>query len=310
MGVAKRSVIYGPHGKSGLQLLLMFIKVLLLLLFSWCATTLLLITSVSAPLGLGRLLFLVLRIPEHYIHDPLCFALGSVLAIPLMSLGRSMLMSTDDSTTLQKTRRWLRCARAPPARKLGVLVATSMVWLVVCPLTLGLNYELCLIKSPGWFSGEEALIDAKGFAMCWVVGSVLLNTWACLCSLSVFTKAFWVNIGNGMLEVDVEQNRRNRQQNVVADEGAQEGVETLQWQGKDGRIGKFFTILKAALLNWEWDRVDHVTLLVECAFPVSKNLGISLLAPSICYLIWFWSVDALVGLEDCKFQLPAQLMTA
>lgn len=302
MGVARRLHFYGAHGKSGLQLLLIFVKSVSLVFLAWCATTLLLITIVSVPLGFGRLLFCVLRIPEHYIHDPLCFALGGVLALPLMKLGSAFLMTTDNLTTLQKARLWLRSARSPPARKLGVLVTTAMLWLVMCPLTLGLNYELCLIKSSGWFSGEEVLIDAQGVAMSWVVGSVILHTWACLCSLSVFTKSFWVNVGNGMLEVDLaEQNRRNRRQNAEADEGVKEDAETRKWQGDDGRIGKFFSILKAVLLNWEWDRVDHVALLVECAYPVSKNLGISLLAPSICYLLWFWSMDALVGLADCKF---------
>lgn len=312
MGVAKRSLFFGPHGQSGSQLLLMVARIVLLLFSSWCATTLLLITVVSVPLGLGRLLFCILRVPEYYVHDPLCFALGGVLAVPLLGLGTSFLMSSGDLTTIQKVGRWLGSARAPPARKLGVLSATAMSWLVVCPLALGLNYELCLIKSPDWFSGKEVLIDAQGVAMSWVVGSVILNSWACLCSLSVFTKAFWVNIGHGMLEVDREggeQNRRDRQQNADADEGDQEGAGVPKWQGKDGRTSKFFSILKAALLNWEWDRVDHVTLLVECAIPVSKNLGITLLVPSICYLLWFWSMDALVGLTDCKFWFSVTLKT-
>ena len=304
--VAKRFNFYGPHGKSGSELLSLVAKVVLLLFFSWCATTLLLVVVVSAPLGLGRLLYSILRVPEKYIHDPMCFALGGVIAVPMLAFGSSFLMSTDDLSTFQKVRQWLGSARAPPARKLGVLAATAMSWLVVCPLALGLNYELCLIKSPGWFSGEEVLIDLQGVAMSWLVGSVLLNSWACLCSFSVFTKTFWVNVGNGMLEVDGEHNRRDRQQNADA-EGDQDGAGTLFWQGKDGRTGKFFSILKAALFNWEWDRVDHVALLVECAVPVSKNLGIALLAPSLCYLLWFWSMDAVVGLDDCKFWLGCSI---
>ena len=300
MGVAKRSLFFGP-GQSGSKVLLMVARIVFLLFSSWCATTLLLITVVAVPLGLGRLLFCVLRVPEYYIHDPLCFALGGVLAVPVLALGSSFLMSSGDLTTLQKVGRWLGSARAPPARKFGVLAATVMLWLLVCPLALGLNYELCLIKSPDWFSGKEVLVDAQGVVMSWVVGLVLLNSWACLCSLSVFTKAFWVNVGHGMLEVDGEQNRRDREQNADADEGDQGGTGAPKWQGKDGRTGKFFSILKAALFNWEWDRVDHVALLVECVIPVSKNLGITLLAPSICYLLWFWSMDALVGLSDCKF---------
>lgn len=288
--VARRDNFYGPQGKSGLKLFVLITKVILLLFFAWVATSCLLVAIVAVPLGLGRMLYSILRVPDKYIHDPLCFFLGGVVAIPIASFGKSFLGSIN-------VRRWSGSFRLPPTRKFGVLAATGMLWLVVCPLALGLNYELCLIKSPGWFSGEEDFIDLQAMAMSWVVGSVLLNSWAFLCSWNVFSKTFWVNLGNGMLEVDVEQNRRDREQNANA-QGNQNGAGALLWQGKNGRTGKFFGILKAVLFHWEWDQVDYVALLVECAIPVSKSLGITFLAPSLCYLLWFWSMDVLVGLSD------------
>jgi len=297
-GVARRPHFYGYHGHSGPGLIVLIAKVTVLLVASWCATTLLLLLVFSLPLGFGRLLFSILRVPEDCIHDPLGFLLGSIVCAPVVTFCSSFVMSTDETSTLRKALRWLRRFRPPPARKLGVLAATAASWLVACPLALGLNYELCLLKSPAFFSGKEVLIDLHGLAMSWVVGSVLLNSWAIICSKSVFTKAFWVNFGNGMLEADVEENLRNRQLDAVAIE--EDGAGGHKWQGEEVRTGKFFSILRASVVDFEWDRVDRVALLVECAIPVTKNLSITLLVPSFCYLLWFWSMDALVGLDHCK----------
>lgn len=183
------------------------------------------------------------------------------------------------------------------------MLSTLVCWLLVCPLTLGLIYELCLIKSPSWFSGEEALVNSTDLAWSWVTGTVLLNVWACLCSLNVFSKEWWAAVGHGMLEVEGE-NRRDRQENAATPQEAEQDHSGPGWQGKDGRTARFFTALKTVFSRWEWERVDHVVLLVECAIPVSKNLVTLLVAPSLCCLLWFWSMDAMLDLGDSKLSIP------
>ena len=132
-------------------------------------------------------------------------------------------------------------------------------------------------------------MNSSDLVWSWLTGTVLLNTWACLCSLSVFTKDFWVNVGNGMLEVEGD-NRRDREENAAAaqedgDDGAGPG-----WQGKDGRMARFFAALKSVFSRWEWETVDHVVLLVECAIPVSKTLARSfwLLRCVTCFGFGLW----------------------
>ena len=108
---------------------------------------------------------------------------------------------------------------------------------------------------------------------------------------------YQVNIGNGMLEVEGDNRRDRQDQPEAAGEGEDSGP---KWQGKDGRISNFFSALKAIFTNWEWDTVDHAVLLLECAIPVSKNLGTLLVAPSLCCLLWFWFVD-LMALGESEY---------
>jgi hypothetical protein len=299
-GVAGRANFFGPRGYSGMELASLLCRVGLLLLSSWMATTLLLVLLVSAPLGLGRLLYLILRVPEMYVHYPLVFASGSAVAFPIMGLASSLLMSPESVPLKQSLSRWISSFRLPPMKKALVVLAALSSWCLLCPLVLGLTYELCLIKAPTWFSGDEDFFNPKDLAWIWVTGTTLLNTWACLCSLSVFTKGFWVNVGNGMLEVEGE-NRREGQDDAAAPGGEGDDDDfNPRWQGRDGRTARFFAALQTIFSRWEWESVDHVVLLVECAIPVSKNLCTLLFFPSLCYLLWFWFVDALLDLSESK----------
>lgn len=296
--MARREHFFGSRGQSGAKLASLLGRVALLLLSSWIATTLLLVILVSAPLGLGRLLYLILRVPEANTHYPLVFAAGSAIAFPTIARASSLVMFRGNPLQ-QSLIQWIRSFRSPPLRKALVLLATLACWCLLCPLALGLIYDMCLIKSPSWFSGDEDLFRVRDLTWIWVTGTTLLNAWACLCSLNVFTKQFWVNVGNGMLEVEVE-NRRERQDNGPMVGREDDDDSNPRWQGRDGRMARFFSSLKTICARWEWDAIDHVVLLLECSLPVSKHLGTLLVAPSLCYLLWFWSVDALLDLGESE----------
>jgi len=109
----------------------------------------------------------------------------------------------------------------------------------------------------------------------------------------VFTKEFWINIGNGMLDAppnedaaaDVQVAANNNELND-AHEDENIIMEQPRWQGKEGRISKLFSIWKSILLRWEWDAVDHVPMIHECALPVAKQLSIPLVVSSLYYAAW------------------------
>lgn len=296
-GVAQRSYFFGPHGHSGVEAFWLVAKIFLLLFFSWCATTLLLFVAVSAPLGVGRLLYFLFRVPEKYVHLPLEFLLGSCIVFPSATLVAKPLVSCTNDLTL-RLRRWIGSFHFPPARKFGVMIATEFCWIIFCPWALGLNYELCLVKTPEWFAGEEQIVGLESVLLSWLVGAVLLNSWACLCSFNVFTKEFWANIGNGMLDAPPNGEGARR-----ADRHGDDGHDddhVLRWQGKHGRLSRCFSICRAVLSDWEWENVDHVVLLSECVIPISKNLGVLLVAPAVCCLGWFWFMSSMLGLSEGK----------
>jgi E3 ubiquitin-protein ligase MARCH6 len=293
-GVAHRPKVFGQSGQSRATMVSLSSRFILLLVLSWCATTLLLVAAVSTPLGIGRAIFFLLRVPDTHIHTPWVFAVGSLVAFPVMARLGSLAVSSSDNSLAVSAYRWIRSMRLPPQQKGRVVLVAALSWFCFCPLAVGATYELCLVKPSAWYAGEEELMDIEGLLLIWMVGSVLLNTWACLCSLSFFTKEFWVNLGNGIVEIEGERGRR---ENAAQDQ--QEGEQPF-WQGKEGRIAKFFEVWKSILLRWEWDTVDPDVLLKECAFPVSKSLGVLLLVPSLCYSVWFCLIEATVGMTESK----------
>lgn len=302
-GVAERTRFFGK-GKTRTESIYLFLRVLLLMLFSWCATTLLLIFLVSAPLAIGRVLYWILRVPDKFIHTPVSAAVGSCIIFPVIAVGASSLLSissNEDASILRFIKRWTAAFRLPPIRKLLVMFYAMFLWFGFCPLLLGMFYEVCLVKTSEWFESEFRF-NRDDLILCWTVGSVLLNTWACLCSFSVFTKGFWVNIGNGMLDAPPNDDNPNGQ-------NEREGAgEQLSWQGKHGRASRFYGIWKAVLINWEWDAVDQVPLIEESSYPMFKKLASLFLVPTFCYLLWFWWMEVVIGLNQSEFLLAFVLL--
>jgi len=222
-------------------------------------------------------------------------SVGSFIALPLFASVGQRLNEIDAGNISRDLRQWAGSVRLPPFRKAGVIGVTALLWLFVGPLALGLIYELCFVISPSWFTEAEDRFNLKDFAMSWIVGSVLLNTWAGLCGLNFFTLDFWAIMGNGMIE---GEDRRARQE--AEQEHGVDGAEGPIWQGRDGRVARFLTCMRAVMFGFDWEKVDHVLLLAECAFPVSKTLCMMLVGPSLCYVLWFWSMNAVFGYQDCK----------
>ena len=61
------------------------------------------------------------------------------------------------------------------------------------------------------------------------------------------------------------------------------------WSGKHGRLARFWDVGKAIVGNWEWDQVDEVELLHDCAIPLVVELFWTLFFPvatlGVCVLL-------------------------
>jgi hypothetical protein len=176
-------------------------------------------------------------------------------------------------------------------------------------MALGISYEIAVVKTPKWFAREESLVDVGAFLLCWLLGMVVLNTWAFLAFFSVFTKSFWTNIGNGILEPPVDEigpadpprndgNGRNRDGDIFEEAGEVVGAPYRGWQGKGGRVARFFNIWRAVFLEWEWERVDKTSLLEEFARPAARQIASALVGSSLSFQFSLFMVPLIARFEQ------------
>lgn len=288
-GVAYRKPIF-DHGSHILSTLPILSKLSFMLIISWIAISLLIFCGISAPLFAGRTIMYLLRLPEEYHHDPFAVAIGLAVVCPLLvALTRFMKHGSGAWTALG---RWVSLFRLPPKRKAVTIIATVGIWVILAPLLIGFLYDLFFFRASTWFIDEDLfrLLD-ESFVTSLVSGTLLLNIWAAMCYSNALTQHFWFNVANAAFVEENGQNGRQGQHLPALDrvaKGARDGDgEYLgNWQGKDGRIGRFVGVIKAVLLNWEWEQVDPDILVYHFLVPIVSTLGFSFVAPVTFYISW------------------------
>ena len=294
------------------------LKVIALLVASWLAITITVCSILSAPLAVGRGIYILFRIPDEYVHDPLAFVIGSCLFFPVASKVFAAINSEGgDSTLLARVTRWASRMHLPPIMKFLVFTESILLWFVVAPLALGGSYELFAVKSASWFAGEEPLFDSASLWFSWLVGLLVLNAWSFLASISVFTRDFWANIGNGILEPPDEndragdaprarQNGRNRAGQRADPEPERANETTRGWQGQGGRAARFFNVLKLVILRWEWEAVERNVLLDDFVFPISRHTVIAIAGSVSLFMLLLHatgtSLQSAEGSFKCKWK--------
>jgi hypothetical protein len=76
------------------------------------------------------------------------------------------------------------------------------------------------------------------------------------------------------------------------------------WQGKQGRVAQFFGVWKAALVDWDWEKVDKSCLLVEFAIPISRQLTSSLVGSMVSFILLLNVVPLIIRTENGIVALP------
>jgi E3 ubiquitin-protein ligase MARCH6 len=286
----------------------LMLRVVSLLLFSWFAITITVLGIISAPLAVGRSCYYLFRIPKEYVHDPLAFCIGGCLFFPMMSLLVKTINLTEGDP-VQRFRHWLSRFHLPPRQKFLVFLESFLLWAGVAPMALGISYEVFAVKTSKWFAREEPVADMHSLLLCWMVGAGVINTWAFLAYFSVFTKEFWASIGNGILEPPLDENgagevaRNNANVGNRAMDDIDEEEDDLDdpyrgWQGKRGRVARFFNVWRAVFFDWEWDAVDRVKLLEEFARPITKQLASALVGSSLSFQFSLYLVPLLARFEQ------------
>jgi E3 ubiquitin-protein ligase MARCH6 len=310
-GKERKSVIEGTvaertpfrASESQRQPLHLMLKVAALFVLSWVAISVTVLGFVSAPLAVGRSLYYLFRIPQNYIHDPLAFVIGACLFFPMMSLLMRTINLAEGKPT-ERLREWISGFHLPPRQKVLVFLESWILWIVLAPMALGISYEIAAVKTSKWFGREEQLADIHSILVCWILGTSVLHAWAFFAYYSVFTKQFWRNIGNGILEPPLDENgagpagnARNRGGENMEQAEDHLNAPFLSWQGKDGRIARFFNVWRSAILDWDWERVDRTTLLEDFARPISKQLASALVGSSLSFQFSLYLASAIASFE-------------
>jgi len=300
-GVAYRTRIF-QRGKSWKSSFGLILKGVVVLILSWVVVSILACLAFAFPLAAGRTVYTLLRVPERYIHDPFAFAIGMCLWKPAYAV--VSLLWKGEQSILLRVLEWTSSFRFPPIRK-GLVVSTSLVlWFVAAPLALGVLYDLLLLKGRSFFSGEDVAMGTTELLTVWATGTMLLNAWALLCYCGAFTWNFWLVVGNAALDGEVE-GRENRQAEHFRAGGlaranvAEQDAADSSWQGEQGKVGRFVGILTSTIFRWEWDGVDHEVLLKDCSVPVTRHIVTSLVAPSVAFLAWLFTLS-LVNQQDAN----------
>lgn len=289
-GVARRRPFYSKE-QNWLQSALVTLKLSVLFVLSWIATTVLLSAVLVLPLAVGRFLFFVLRVPDAWIHDPTAFGLGFLLSFPIITITAATVVSSDKSLW-RRLGLWISRFRVPSVYKASVLLYTAFLWFGLVPLFLGFAYDMVFIKSSEWFLGEEQFADVKSLAMDWATGTIMIYIWSFLCIRGVLTRRFRVFVLEGR-ELPEENNPADAR--AAAWVHAGDGRLRLTWQGDHGRIALFWNVWNAVVLNWEWDKVDPTILLHDVAIPVAVELFWTVCIP-LLFILSCWRFSCFSGL--------------
>ena len=274
---------------------------MILLFISWVAISVVVCFVLNAPLYTGHFALHLLRVPEDCMHDPLAFAIGILLMVPIIAIFAKLfgasLKDLRSGGVVPFVRKWAQSLkRRRPQEKVKTLSTFFLLWLVICPILLGSIYCSLLVRID--VSTRDVIL------VNWGTGTLLLNLWATMCYFQMFTKRFWADliIGEGRANANADENQDNepdgarqdgdggrnnpaRNNNVAGgeDNEAQVPVATeppkFVWQGKDGAIARAAESIKAFASGWEWDKVDKQLLLEDCAIPISKHLAIAYAIP-------------------------------
>jgi E3 ubiquitin-protein ligase MARCH6 len=297
-GVAVRN--YFKDSETQKRPVVLMSKLAILLVLCWIAVVCVIFSFVSIPLLVGRYLYFLFRVDSSFVHDPLSFVIGGCLVFPATSMLASSI-KLHEGNLAGRFVQWVNAIRMPPTQKLLVLAYSVFLWCLIAPLALGLSYEVSVIKASSWFQGAEVLADVRSCLLSWMAGSAVLNAWAFFAYFSVFTRQFWSNVGNGMLEPPLDDNGnplppRNHANEVV-------GSRT-DWQGKQGRVAQFFRVWQAAIVDWDWEKVDKTCLLDEFAIPIARQLASSLVGSALSFILLLNLMPFVIRSEHGKVALP------
>ncbi|GKY93129.1 hypothetical protein MPSEU_000281100 [Mayamaea pseudoterrestris] len=276
-GVARRT----PFFQTQRSMVVAIFKLAFMAIASWAATSVLVGLIALSPLVIGRWLLYIARLSDTWAHDPFAYALGSLFFFPMFNYVFHGFVGDRRTPFARRFSRGLCQLSLFPAHKTMTLCASAALFFGLSPLLLGSIIDVGVIKPKAWFMGAEPWVDQKDIVLDWLLGAVLLFVWVQFCRFGFVARHIWAFF------TLAPPNRAA----IVVNGGAQphapamdDGNEPLNgaWLGEFGRTTHFVAIWKAALLDFEYDKIDSAVLLDDFCFPLIRGLFSTLFWPLGC----------------------------
>jgi len=289
-GVARRT----PFSHCN-QKLFLVLRLVILLLISWVATTLFTCCALNMPIIAGRTFLSILCVPERYIHDPFNFVFGIALLIPVITFLSQYALKpgVDGEHIYSAFYKWLHGYVKPSSSiKMKILAIVMFSWLFVIPLLVGLIYHLCITSVVTSWRDFSSITMASLLTL-WLSGALFVGLWLAGCYFDINWQHFLDFFGLEMVvaaEVEARQPENNAPPaaNDAGNIPEQQHIQNeyypesrLKWKGKDALVYRFLTQLGQVLSKWEWDKVDRELFIVDTTVPVLRSLIIALTCPTI-----------------------------
>lgn len=292
------------------------IKFICLFFASWMALLIFSCVVLSLPLLVGRFVFYLLRTSDCYIHDPLSYVVGVIIVLPISCKISSEISKMKLKKVIPVSKNIRNILKEAPKHsdKIKVVFVACFLWFFISPLLLGLTYNFMCVKGIEFWLHINPLLDRNELVLSWGAGMLLLNMWAAMCYIGAFHFDFWMKICSflyvrGQEGVDRNDNINNQSDNYIQEVNKIKLVDRSKWQGQEGIISRFFSIISSVIFEAEWDIVDSVTLLDECAIPITFHLLCLFITPiflntGIYYLVLFiWGGDFWENIIPCLYKM-------
>jgi E3 ubiquitin-protein ligase MARCH6 len=286
--VATRTPFFDNNDKSrwstSCTWFILLLKTTILLLISWMAITVSVCVGINMPLYAGHYVLDVLRVSPDYVHDPLAFAIGVGLIVPVIALSTKLSNASNNGFkgVPGLLLSWIRSFKPNQSQeKTKTLLLFLILWFGICPMLLGFLYRaffLIDVTSIGIGTTDVHSISAD-----WRTGTLLLNVWAFICYFRLLTIDVWVRMvaaeGQGNANANANGGGANPNRNIQVQSANDGEHNNSSWQGEDGIISCGVKSIMTFATGWEWDKLDNKALLQDSTLPIVRHLAISSFVP-------------------------------
>ena len=237
---------------------LVILKLIVLLFLSWATVTCCAYGAFVIPLVIGRCLYSIFEVPDHYTHDPFVFLIGSVICYPIMIKFVDSIRSTEIDKKKPILSQKLKELMNLPREKMSIIIQAVFFWTVLSPVFLGMIYKSLTSEEQAILSSNfESAINFQYLIHAWAIGLILIHVTLGILYISTLKQGLWTRL------VGILFNDNNDNNNVMGENANdQDNI----------YFSNITKMIRSIVIDSEWDKLDRKVFVEETALPITKIL--------------------------------------